>query len=60
MVTIFMKTVNLEFVDDENIDHHANSNANGQAKNVNERKSFILHQIPPGSFEIIFKHRNPG
>jgi hypothetical protein len=52
-----MKIVETEFIPDEKEDHHADSDANRQTKNIDERKDFALHQISPCSFEIIFKHK---
>jgi hypothetical protein len=49
-----MKFIETEFIHDKQKDHHANSNPDAESENINERKDFILPEISPRDFEIIF------
>jgi hypothetical protein len=51
-----MKFIIAEFIHNEQEDHHAYSNANGQTENIDERKNFVFHQVSPGDLEIVFYH----
>jgi hypothetical protein len=37
-------------------DHHTNGNTNSQPRNIYNSVAFIANQVPPGDFQIIFKH----
>jgi len=51
-----MKIINAEFIHNEKKDHHTYRNADGQSEDVDKRKNFILRQVSPGNFEIVFNH----
>ena len=48
-----------EFIIEIEADQHAAGEANGQPENIDEGKSFVLHQVAPGDFYIILQHNNP-
>ena len=51
-----MENINIELAHDKQIDHHANGNADGKAKNIDERKNFAPYQITPCDLEVIPEH----
>jgi len=42
---------------DEQKQHHGATDAQGQTKNINAGIKFLLVEIAPGNFEIVFNHR---
>ena len=51
-----MENINIELAHDKQIDHHANGNADGKAKNIDERKNFVPYQITPCNLEVTPEH----
>jgi hypothetical protein len=39
-------------------DQYAAGKSNGQTKNIDERKYFVLYKVSPRDFEIILYHNN--
>jgi hypothetical protein len=53
---VAMKIIIVQFILNPEKNQQAAGNAQRKTKNIDERESFILHQIPPCGFEIIFYH----
>jgi hypothetical protein len=51
-----MESVKAHFMHDKQKDHHAYGNTNSQPEDIDDRKGFIFHQIPPGDCKIVFDH----
>jgi len=51
-----MKPVDTEFIQDKKKNKQTDRNPDGEARDVNKGKNFVLHQVSPRNAEIAFNH----
>jgi hypothetical protein len=56
LVSMFMEPVKTELISNQEENQKTAGDSDGQASNVNKRKSFVLFQVSQRDFEVISKH----
>jgi hypothetical protein len=56
IVDIFVESLVVQFILNPQRDQHAAGHADGQTRNIDKGKTFVLSKISERHFQIIFKH----